>query len=355
MASNGCAGSSPARGTPNFSLMKKIAYILIFISVFILNSCGVSSGHFKIEGKLLNLNQGEFYVYSLDGGIDKVDTIKVVGGRFTYETACTDDHIFMIVFPNFSEQPIFAGSGKSVDIQGDASHLKEMEVKGTKDNELMTKFRKSIANSTPPEEKKHAEVFIKDHADSPVSLFLIRKYFITTSQPDYKKALSLLSIIEKELPKNTQIARIKQQVAAYKEAGIGSQIPSFTSYDMNDKLVSLSGIKAAPVAVIYTWASFNYDSQDMQRELRKRQKSSKGQLKLLGFCLDATPSACKSNMERDSISWQVVCNGKMLEDKNLNKLGLLSIPDNIILQNGKIIARGLKRQELYQKLDNLLK
>ncbi len=261
----------------------------------------------------------------------------------------------MIVFPNFSEQPIFAGSGKSVDIQGDASHLKEMEVKGTKDNELMTKFRKSMANSTPPEEKKHAEVFIKDHADSPVSLFLIRKYFITTSQPDYKKALSLLSIIEKEQPKNTQIARIKQQVAAYKEAGIGSQIPSFTSYDINDKLVSLSGIKAAPVAVIYTWASFNYDSQDMQRELRKRQKSSKGQLKLLGFCLDATPSACKSNMERDSISWQVVCNGKMLEDKNLNKLGLLSIPDNIILQNGKIIARGLKRQELYQKLDNLLK
>ncbi len=320
-----------------------------------LNACGVSSGYFKLEGKLLNLNQGEFYIYSLDGGIDQVDTIKVVGGRFTYETTCTADHVFMIVFPNFSEQPIFAGSGVSVDLSGDASHLKEMEVKGTKDNELMTKFRKSIVNSTPPEEKKHAEEFIKDHADSPVSLFLIRRYFIATSQPDYKKAHTLLSIVEKQQPKNIQIARIKQQLAAYKDAGIGSPVPSFTAYDTNDKLVSLTTLKTAPVAVIYTWASYNYDSQDMQRELRKRQKSSKGQLKLLGFSLDATPSACKGNMERDSISWQVVCNGEMLEDKSLNKLGLLSVPDNIILQNGKIIARGLKKQELYQKIDQLLK
>jgi hypothetical protein len=45
----------------------------------------------------------------------------------------------------------------------------------------------------------------------------------------------------------------------------------------------------------------------------------------------------------------------MLEDKTLKKLGLENLPDNIILQNGKIIARGMKKQELYNKLDQLLK
>lgn len=64
----------------------------------------------------------------------------------------------MIVFPNFSEQPIFAESGKSVDIKADASHLKEMEVKGTKTNELMTKFRQSILNDTPPQEKNMLKI-----------------------------------------------------------------------------------------------------------------------------------------------------------------------------------------------------
>ena len=75
----------------------------------------------------------------------------------------------------------------------------------------------------------------------------------------------------------------------------------------------------------------------------------------MGFCLDGAKSYCQSTLKNDSITWPVVCNGEMLEDKNLKKLGMTSLPDNIIIQNGKIIARGLKKQELYNKLDQLLK
>ena len=49
----------------------------------------------------------------------------------------------MLVFPNFSEQPIFAKPGETVDIKADTSHLKELEATGTKDNELMNDFRKA--------------------------------------------------------------------------------------------------------------------------------------------------------------------------------------------------------------------
>ena len=100
-------------------------------------SCGTDKRHFKIDGRLLNLNQGEFYVYSPDGSLGGVDTIKVQAGRFTYKVECQKEMTLMIVFPNFTEQPVFAAPGKSVDIKGDASHLKEMTVKGTKANELM--------------------------------------------------------------------------------------------------------------------------------------------------------------------------------------------------------------------------
>ena len=57
-----------------------------------------------------------------------MDTIKVVGGRFTYEMPCHDDCTLMIVFPNFSEQPIFAESGESVELKGDASHFVKTRV-----------------------------------------------------------------------------------------------------------------------------------------------------------------------------------------------------------------------------------
>lgn len=62
----------------------------------------------------------------------------------------------------------------------------------------------------------------------------------------------------------------------------------------------------------------------------------------MAFCLDASKSECKNNIKRDSIACPTICNGEMLEDKTLKKLGLGNLPDNIILQNGKIIARGMK-------------
>ncbi len=89
-----------------------------------LASCGTDSRHFKIDGRLLNVNQGEFYVYSPDGALPGLDTVKVQAGRFTKEIACDRPMTLMLVFPNFTEQPIFAQPGKTVDVKGDAYHLK---------------------------------------------------------------------------------------------------------------------------------------------------------------------------------------------------------------------------------------
>ena len=338
-----------------FFMMKKFAYISLLLLTFILTSCGVGSGHFRFEGKFLNLNQGEFYVYSPDGGINGLDTIKVEGGRFTYECPCNDEFTLMVVFPNFSEQPIFAESGASVEIKADASHLKELSVKGTKANELMNSFRENILNVSPPEEKMKAERFINDHPESEVSVYLVRKYFVANSQPDFNKAFSLTEKMAKAQPKNGKLQRLLQQIKRLKDVGVNGRLPNFTAYDTKGKLVSSAELSSAPVAVISTWASYNFDSQDMQRELKKRLRTSQGKLKVMSICIDPSKEDCKRNMERDSISWPNICSGDMLEDKTLQKLGMTSVPDVIILQNGRIVARSLKRQELYDKLDQLLK
>ncbi len=301
------------------------------------------------------MNQGEFYAYSPDGGFEGVDTIKVQGGRFSFETACRDHFTIMIVFPNFSQQPIFAESGKTVDIQADASRLKEMTVKGTKTNELMNVFRKEILGDTPPEETKHAELFVKNHPETPVALFLVRKYFVSCPQPDYKKADELIRLMVKEQPDNVQLQRLQQQVKTLKNTGVEQPLPTFTAYDMEGKLISSASLCSSPVTVISTWATFFYDSMDLQRKLRKKQKEAKGKLKLMGICADASKKKCKDVLKRDSISWPTICNGDMLADKTLQLLGLTAIPDNIVLQNGKIVARSLKKKELLDKLDQLLK
>ena len=153
--------------------MKRFLYIITLTLVLV--SCGTRSDRFKIEGRFLNLNQGELYVYSPDKVINGIDTIKINGGRFSHELPCQKEGTLILVFPNYTEQPIFAIPGKSVDVKADASHLKELTVKGTAENELMNKYRKMIINDTPPEALKHTEVFIADNAGSPVSVYLLKK------------------------------------------------------------------------------------------------------------------------------------------------------------------------------------
>ena len=193
--------------------MKKLCILIVL--TLVLAACGTDKHHFEIDGRLTNLNQGEFYVYSPDGLITGLDTIKVEGGRFSYELPCEENGVLVIVFPNFSEQPIFAQPGGSVDVEGDASHLKELEITGTDDNKLMTKFRHQIANSSPPEIEKDVKYFVNDHPESAVGPYLIDKYLLRKPQPNYKQAYRLLLSLQKEQARNGYLNHLLAQISHF--------------------------------------------------------------------------------------------------------------------------------------------
>ncbi|MBW4757519.1 DUF4369 domain-containing protein [Prevotella histicola] len=324
--------------------MKRI--VLFLLLVLILISCGTRSGHFKMEGRFLHMNQGELYVYSPDGGIDGLDTIKIEAGRFAYEIPCSKPATLVIIFPNYSVQPIFAESGGSVEVKADASHLKEMEVKGTDDNELMTKFRKQIANSSPPDELKYAIQFIKDHPESTVSVYLLNRYLIQTETPDYKQAANLLKILLKEQPENVTLGRLQRQISGLGTLRVGDKLPNFTAKDVNGKLINNATL-ANQTIIISTWAAWSYESLDFQRALNDAVKA--GKIAALGISVDANPKEVRQALKNDDITFPNVCDGKMLSTPLLKTFGLTTVPDNIVVRNGKIIERGITANTVRQR------
>ena len=176
--------------------------------LLLLASCGTDSRHFSLEGRFLKMNQGQFYVYSPDGAISGIDTIKVQGGRFAYEIPCEEEGTIVIVLPNYSEIPVFVKPGENVDLKADASHIKDIDVTGTKDNERMTEWRKNTSSQSPDGLKKQAEQFIRENPSSIISRWLLRKYFIVTAKPDLKKAKELVKLISDKTDKETSIMRL---------------------------------------------------------------------------------------------------------------------------------------------------
>ena len=177
-----------------------LLFSVIIAAVTLLSSCGARSGYFKIEGRFLHINQGDLYVYSPDGAIEGMDTIHIKAGRFAYETPMQKSATLIMVFPNFSEHPIFTEPGAAVDVEADASRLKEMTVTGTKENKLMNKFREMTVGVSPVEEAKLAETFVRDHADSRVALYLVKKYFVQSTPANYAKATELLKLLQQANP-----------------------------------------------------------------------------------------------------------------------------------------------------------
>ncbi len=330
-------------------MTKHITYLILLTLVLV--SCGVDGKHFKLEGRFLHLNQGEFYVYSTDGVLDGIDTIKIEGGRFAYEIPCDEEGTLVMVFPNFSEQPVFTQPGKTVEIKADASHLKELEAEGTDNNKLMTAFRKQVSNMSPQQAIDAAAEFVKHNPKSDVSAWLIRKYFILAPKPDYAKAKQLLDLMIAEQPKNGKLVNLQQQLIGL-AATVGKSLPIFTATDINGNKVTQANLTQSPNAVVFLWASWNYESTDMQRQL-KRLKAAKGNgLSVIGVCIDPSKSEMQQYLRQDSISWPTINDGMMFDTKIAKQLGLSQVPANILLKNGKIVGRNLRMNELKEKIEN---
>ena len=331
----------------HFSFLLSLSSFLL-----ILSSCSSDRQTFLLEGTFKGFSQGELYIYGVNG-TRKLDTIGVAKGAFRYEVSLEEPITLALVFPNFSELPVFAEPSTEVEIEGDASHLRETKISGTKVNEAMTSFRLKTSQMTPPEMAQAAESFIKENPTSPISLYLLNKYFTQTPNPDYKKAIALINELRTAQPDEPSLKGLAEKMKGLENLRDGANLPSFIAKDINGKAVKSSDLDA-PVNVIYTWAKWNYESVNMQRQLTYFLQRYKDKIKALGICVDVDLKGCRQTVEKDSVKWSAVCDRKMWEGPLVQQLGLSYIPDNIIVDNkGKILAHTLKYQELQEKIRNL--
>ncbi len=341
--------------------------------VFLLSACSEGDGRFSIKGQFKHLNQAQFYIYSEGTALNGIDTIKVQGGRFTYEKEVRTPQTMILIFPNFTEQPVFVTPGKEITIEGDASHLREMEIKGTEDNEQMTAFRLHANTLTPPEIGEAVKQFVNEHPLSPASLYLVQKYFIKTLPSDYATATLLLKKMKQELDAHrkqmaaeneedlsvtilsTAVNELLPKISGMKTVAKGALLPSFGVKDINGNRVNNASMKNK-VSVVSVWASWYYTSEQMQRKLRYLKREFGDRLYLLSVCVDATDKDCKRFAVADTVKWAHVCTGEMWDTPLLQTMGLQTVTGNIVVDaKGRVVATNLNERELENTVRRLLK
>ena len=309
----------------------------------LLSSCSGGGDEVSIEGRMLHMNQATFYVYSTDGTIDDIDTITVNGGRFEYSTHINHEGTLVMVFPNYSQVPIFVEQGTSVNIKGDAARLREVSIEGGELNELFTEFREENLDKPVAVMKQVTRDYIRSQeCNAEIALWLIQQYFLSPEDADAKGAVALLKTLLQKNSDNVKVKRLFNQLNAVGTLAVGDKIPHFTAIDIEGKQITEKTIGQGRY-VVMTCASWSYDSQSMLRRLALHRDSNK----VIAICLDVEKQAARRLQEScNALEYTMICDSTQWENPLLRTFGLTTVPDNIMIENGKVKKRNIPISEL---------
>lgn len=323
-------------------------YILILLTL-VLVACGPDGKHIAIDGRLLNLNQGEFLVYSPDGATEGVDTIDVVGGRFDFSTECQREGTIVILMAGGQEIPVFVKPGKGYTIKGDAQNLKELEVKGGEENKLMNAFRKSVMQrqkgEIPVEEIKK---LVEENPASPVAMYLVGRYLVSdnTRPADVRPLISRIKAARKD---DAAAEVFTSRVAELAKVATGETLPDISMTDMNGNKVDRKTLQKGTV-ILTSFATWDYESLNQMRRINGIKKEKNAGWTIIGISFDPAVSQIKNIMSQETKEYTIICDGKMTETPVAQTLAMTRTGIVIIVRDGKIIERSLCGEPLYQKL-----
>lgn len=151
-----------------------------------------------------------------------------------------------------------------------------------------------------------------------------------------------------------ELQGIKTQIKGAKSFLTGAVAPDFALKTPEGEEMKLSDLRGKVVLVDF-WASWcgpcRKENPNVVRAYNKYK--AKG-FDVIGVSLDRQKDRWVKAIEKDQLAWHHVSDLKGWQNKAAKLYGVRSIPHTVLLdKDGKIIARNLRGEQLYQKLNQL--
>ena len=321
-----------------------IAFLLTLLS------CSNHPGQVKIQGSFAHLEQGEFYIYSPSGGTDRLDTLHIENGEFEYMASIEGDVIFHLMYPNYSELTIFARPGDDIEVVGDAQNLNAVEVKGTKDNETYTEFRKRIKDLSDEKVRTIAQQFTLEHPTLALSRYLFSKYFLLNDSTPQTQITEIFDSLCRACPDDVELSKLSRLVRSHGVLREGQPLPDFKLKtrpslfrDEEGTVISTADFRGNYLLISF-WASWKSGSQSAlyrTRRFRREMKEKGIKVNAISYSLDADSSSLARIEKNDSIDYYSYCDYQCFNSLLVQKLGICDLPFFVLVDaNLKIVAFG---------------
>jgi thiol-disulfide isomerase/thioredoxin len=198
--------------------------------------------------------------------------------------------------------------------------------------------------------------FISANPHSYISLRYLSMY--AGAAVDYNKIAPAFYALDTTLQHYDLGKQLESKLAAAKIVHAGMLAPAFTSTTVDGDSLSLyTVVKKGKVTLVDFWASWCAPCRAENPNVVKVYTAfhDKG-FNILSVSLDEKEAAWKGAIEKDGMPWYHVSSLKGWQEPVVGLYGVNGVPDNFLLdENGKVIARGLRGDDLYKQLAALLK
>lgn len=324
--------------------------VLIAIS-FALLCCTGHPGEVRLEGEFAHLEQGEFLIYSSDEGLDRLDTLRIQDGSFSYSLPTQETATLHILYPNRSELIVFGTPGADLRIEGDAQNLSEVKVSGSEDNECYTDFRLEANGKSANEARAIARSYILAHPTLAMSRHLFSTYFLCDTATSAREVTELYDSLSRACPDDLVLSKLAVHVRAKDKLLVGEPLPDFSlvlkpghgGNGVEERTIQRADYEGKPLLIAF-WATWKSGSQNAVYRARRLHREMKGRgkdINLISYSLDIDEKRLRRIEERDSIDYPSYCDFRCLASPLVQQWGIRELPYFVLVApDGRIAAMG---------------
>jgi peroxiredoxin len=364
--------------------MKKIVYL---ITLAILAGGCASEPHYVVKGKIEGSDKIIFYMQKREAGRTiTIDSAISRKGRFTMKGGTIDyPQLIQLVAGDTRNRTSFYLENSKIGITGSLDSLFKATIKGS---ETHDEYR-SFVDSNKPLSEVYSSTYLEYHAanqagntermaqleiqidsiqtemrnlqknfvrDNPASYVTPSILGSISHQMEADEIESMINGLNSEIAGLPQVKALKERVEMMKAVAIGKKAPDFTMNDAEGNPVSLKERLGSGLLLLDFWAAWCGPCRQENPHVVKVYKDfNKKGFDVFGVSLDQKKEDWIKAIADDDLTWTHVSDLQYWGNEAAKMYAVSSIPSNFLLdESGTIIAKNLRGQDLYDKVNEIL-